>query len=81
MSVAEATGLSQMEVPTSSFEVSIVIYVHTQFIMLFIKFLKCMYYKLQDLTTTTFGSFHIAPPPIIEGHHLMWYYFYYVVNI
>lgn len=28
MSVAQATGLSQMEVPTWSFEVSIVIYVH-----------------------------------------------------
>jgi hypothetical protein len=27
-----------------------------------------MYCKLQDLTTTTFGSFHNAPPPIIEGH-------------
>ena len=27
-----------------------------------------MHYKLQDLTTATFGSFHSAPPPITEGH-------------
>ena len=27
-----------------------------------------MYCKLQDLTTTAFGSFHSVPPPVTEGH-------------
>ena len=27
-----------------------------------------MYCKLQDLTTTAFGSFDSAPPPATEGH-------------